>query len=204
MLNSFQYPSCLTKLTVHVEKWTLKQVQGDDVSYGGPGFHLATLGAQLPCRKAPLPPSRSREGVHCLARLLYHPHMPLNLTKIAFGAKSYEDLEGWYQGRTSIALTTRYRPTRFAEMAGGSLYWILQHAIVARSPLIGFSETADGRWAINLEPQLIRVAPKAKRAHQGWRYLKPELAPRDLDEGELAGDVIPGKLLRKLSNLGLV
>jgi hypothetical protein len=29
MLNSFQHPWCLTELTVPVEKWTRKQVQGD-------------------------------------------------------------------------------------------------------------------------------------------------------------------------------
>jgi len=130
--------------------------------------------------------------------------MPLHMTKIAFGAKSYEDLAGWYDNRGEIALTTRYRPTRHAELVGGSLFWILQHAIVARSPILGFRETADGRWNIDLEPRLIRVQPKAKRAHQGWRYLKDKDAPRDLNEGELAGDVIPGKLLRKLTNLGLV
>ena len=61
--------------------------------------------------------------------------MPLHLTKIAFGAKSYEHLEGWYRGRGAIALTTRNRPTRHEECVGGSLYWIINHAIVARSPI---------------------------------------------------------------------
>jgi hypothetical protein len=30
MLNSFQHPSCLPDRSVQAEKWTLKQVQGDD------------------------------------------------------------------------------------------------------------------------------------------------------------------------------
>lgn len=130
--------------------------------------------------------------------------MPLNMTKIAFGAKSYEDLAGWYAGREHIALTTRYRPKRHAELVGGSLYWIFQHAIVARSEILSFTETADGRWNINLVPSLIRVHPKAKRAHQGWRYLTQGQAPKDLAPGEMAGDAMPGKMVRDLSKLNLL
>ncbi len=130
--------------------------------------------------------------------------MPLHLTKIAYGAKTYLDLERWYDGREQVPIHTRYRPTRHDECIGGSLYWILDHALVARSSILGFTQQADGRWWINLEPRLIRVQPLAKRAHQGWRYLKPGQAPRDLEEGEAAGDAIPGRMLRKLSQLGLV
>lgn len=126
------------------------------------------------------------------------------MTKIAFGAKSYADLAGWYEDRDGIALTTRYRPKRYAELVGGSLYWILQHAMVARSEILEFRETTDGRWNILLEPKLIRVHPKAKRAHQGWRYLTQGKAPKDLAPGELAGDAMPGRMVRELSKLGLV
>ena len=130
--------------------------------------------------------------------------MPLNMTKIAFGAKSYDDLAGWYEGRSEIALTTRNRPTRHAEMIGGSLYWILNHALVARSEILGFTETPDGRWNINLKPELVRVHQQRKRAHQGWRYLKEDDAPRDVAPGEDIGDALPGKLAAKLERLGLV
>jgi len=131
--------------------------------------------------------------------------MPLHMTKIAFGAKSYEDLAGWYQGNTGTKkLTTRYLPKRHEEMKGGSLYWILNHALVARSRIIGFSQTDDGRWNIELEPVLIRTHPQPKRAHQGWRYLTDDKAPRDLAEGEDIGDALPGKLAAKLEKLGLV
>ena len=125
------------------------------------------------------------------------------MTKIAFGAKSYADLAGWYEGRKRIALTTRYCPKRHEELVGGSLYWILNHQLVARSRIIGFSETSDGRWNIDLEPELIRVHPVRKRAHQGWRYLKGD-PPRDLAEGEDIGDALPGKLAAKLERLALI
>jgi hypothetical protein len=130
--------------------------------------------------------------------------MPLNLTKIAFGAKSYDDLAGWYEEREVIRLTTRNRPTRHEEVVGGSLFWIINHAIVARSPITAFVKNEDGRWDICLEPKLIRVHQIPKRAHQGWRYLTEEKAPRDVAEGEDIGDALPGKLAAKLERLGLV
>ena len=129
--------------------------------------------------------------------------MSLHLTKIAFGAQSFGDIESWYAQRRSPNLTTRYRPTRWEECIGGSLYWIHQHAIVARSEILGFSETKTGRWSIDLEPRLIRVSPVPKRAPQGWRYLQID-PPRDLEDGEDIGDVLPGKLMGKLQRLGLV
>jgi hypothetical protein len=130
--------------------------------------------------------------------------MPLHMTKIAFGAKSYDDLAGWFENRREIRLTTRYLPKRHEEMAGGSLYWILNHQLVARAEILGFSKTDDGRWHINLKPELVRVHPQPKRAHQGWRYLAAENAPRDLAPGEDIGEVLPGKLAAKLEKLGLV
>ncbi len=129
--------------------------------------------------------------------------MPLHLTKIAFGAQSYGDIESWYAGRRSPHLTTKYRPTRWEECIGGSLYWIFQHNLVARSKITGFSQTDTGRWLIELEPRLIRVHPQPKRAHQGWRYLKGD-PPRDLAEGEDLGDMMPPDMMKDLSRLGLV
>ena len=130
--------------------------------------------------------------------------MPLNITKIAFGAKSYDDLAGWYERRADIRLTTRNRPTRHEEVVGGSLFWIINHAIVARSPITGFTKTNDGRWDICLAPTLIRVHQIPKRAHQGWRYLTDEKAPKDVADGEDIGDALPGKLAMRLERLGLV
>lgn len=129
--------------------------------------------------------------------------MPLNLTKIAFGAQSYGDIESWYAGRRSPHLTTKYRPTKWEQCIGGSLFWIHQHSIVARSEITGFSQGDDGRWRIELKPELIRVHPRPKRAHQGWRYLKGDV-PRDLAPGEDIGDALPGKLAAKLEKLALI
>ena len=131
--------------------------------------------------------------------------MPLHMTKIAYRATSLADLGEWFDGATpEKRLRTRYLPTRHAEMIGGSLYWIHEHALVARAAILGFEQRPDGHWDIRLENRLIPVHPRPKRAHQGWRYLADEDAPRDLDDGEVAGDAMPGKLVSELAKLGLV
>lgn len=131
--------------------------------------------------------------------------MPLNITKIAYGSESVAALREWLESHESEALmTTRYLPKRHEEMAGGSLYWIHEHAIIGRSPLIGFARREDGRWWIRLEPRLIAVHPRAKRAHQGWRYMDDKDAPPDIG-GDLDGsEPLPPRLVGELAKLGLV
>lgn len=133
--------------------------------------------------------------------------MRLHLTKIAFGCDSADDLAARLAQRSAegeVRLTTRYAPKRMEELDGGSLYWIHGNMIVGRSPLIGFEDNGAGRWWLKIEPRLILVAPLPKRAHQGWRYLADEDAPRDLIEGETSGDVLPSRIAAELGRLGLV
>ena len=129
--------------------------------------------------------------------------MPLSMTKIAYRTGGLDNLREWVEAGPEAHMTTRYLPRRHAEMIGGSLYWIIEHAIVARSEILGFEQREDRRWTIRLAPELVLVHPKAKRAHQGWRYLTERQAPPDLAEGEIAGDAMPGRLVRELSKLGL-
>jgi hypothetical protein len=89
-------------------------------------------------------------------------------------------------------------------MQGGSLYWIMEHALIGRSPIIGFAQREDGRWTIRLEPRLIAVETIPRRAHQGWRYLADENAPRDLSMLDGESHVLPARLVGELAKLGLV
>jgi hypothetical protein len=134
--------------------------------------------------------------------------MPLNMTKIAFGAESPAHLRerlAHYAEAGEVRLTTRYLPKRIAEMAGGSLYWIHGHVLIGRSPIIGFMENGAGRYWIRLEPRLIPVRSIPKRAHQGWRYLEEANVPPDLGSDEADGrDDMSPKMLGELMKMGLV
>lgn len=133
--------------------------------------------------------------------------MPLNMTKIAFGAESITTLRQWMESHAPLGearLTTRYMPKRHEEMVGGSLYWIHNRAIVGRSPLIGFMDNGQGRTWIRLEPKLIAVQSVARRAHQGWRYLEAADAPADLGGDSEGTEAMPAEMLGELARLGLV
>lgn len=131
--------------------------------------------------------------------------MPLHLTKIAHGCETVGVLREWLEAHAEEArLTTRYMPKRIDELSGGSLFWIHQHAIIGRSPMLGFEQREDRRWWIRLEPRLIPVHPRPKRAHQGWRYLSAEDAPEDIAGALEGGEVLPGRLVSELAKLGLV
>lgn len=134
--------------------------------------------------------------------------MPLNMTKVAYGAQSLDEVIGWFAGDgrrgagETARLTTRYLPKRHAEMIGGSVFWILKHQLVARSEILGFEEAEGGRVGIVISSKLVLVRPVPRRAHQGWRYLAAEDAPGDLDAGE-DSDVLPGHIAHELAKLGL-
>ncbi len=132
--------------------------------------------------------------------------MPLHLTKVAYGAQSLEEIHGWFAGRGSeVRLTTRYLPKRHEEIVpGGSLFWIFKHQLITRSPILRFEPAEGGRTHIVIEPRMIDLHPRPKRAHQGWRYLSDADAPVDLGAGEIAGDAMPVRLAGELARLGLV
>jgi hypothetical protein len=133
---------------------------------------------------------------------------PLHLTKVAFGAASVDHLAERLRIRSeegAVFLTTRYLPKRHVEVAGqGSLYWILKHQLVARSPILAFGEAEGGRIAIHIDPLLVMVQARPKRAHQGWRYLEGCDAPLDL-AGDASGIAeMPSALAGKLAELALI
>ncbi|GAA0730443.1 DUF1489 family protein [Sphingomonas sp. ABOLD] len=133
--------------------------------------------------------------------------MPLHLTKVAFACDSVDFLRSRLEARAAaggVALTTRYLPKRHAEIDGGSLFWILKHQLVGRSPILGFGEAEGGRTAILLEPKLVLVQARPKRAHQGWRYLEDADAPRDLGDLDGGADELPPSLMGELAGLGLL
>ncbi len=134
--------------------------------------------------------------------------MPLHLTKVAFGATSLDEFVARWRGREGeppYELGTRYLPKRWEEIAGqGSLFWILKHQLVARSPITGFGELPGGRVSIRLDPRLVLVQARPKRAHQGWRYLAGDDAPVDLGAGGDGVGALPPDLVGHLAGLALI
>src|SRR6201988_460476 len=123
--------------------------------------------------------------------------MALNLIKLCVGADSVRDLEDWIKQKLKDKKKngekpehihrTRMVPKRAAELVdGGSLYWVIRGEIMCRQRVRAIRPFVDkdgiGRWGVVLEPKVVRVEPRPHRAFQGWRYLAPKDAPRDLDK----------------------
>lgn len=134
--------------------------------------------------------------------------MPLHLTKVAFATRDVQHLAERLAARAAagpLVVTTRFLPKRHVEVAGqGSLYWILKHQLAARSAITGFGTAEDGRVAIELDPALVLVSARPKRAHQGWRYLEAGDAPPDLGGDSDGVDALPPQLVGRLAELALI
>jgi len=143
--------------------------------------------------------------------------MTLHIKKLCVGADRLEDLEAWRDhvvsadrragGPGVMTHVTRMFPRRSNELLdGGSLYWVIKGAIRARQAICDLQERVgdDGvaRCAIILEPDIISTELRPCRPFQGWRYLKPDAAPRDA--GLRATADLPAALREELSTLGLL
>jgi hypothetical protein len=139
----------------------------------------------------------------------------LHLQKLSVGTDCVEDLAAWQatpRAQTPDGLprhVTRMWPKRAEELlCGGSIYWVIKGTILCRQPILRLDahDGADGiaRCAIVLHPELTRVAATPRRPFQGWRYLKPADAPRDLAPGRAEEDALPPKLAAELAEIGLL
>ena len=132
----------------------------------------------------------------------------LHMSKVAVGCASVDTLERRQLARRTgefVPIATRFRPKRADELIGGSIFWIVKHRLVARQTILGFDVRAsDRKTLVQLDAELVRVRPQAKRAHQGWRYLEAADAPADLDGEDDGLAELPGPLTAKLSALALI
>ena len=140
----------------------------------------------------------------------------VHLIKLCVGADSVESLQAWIDWRAEQARaagkkpeqfhTTRMIPKRKDELLdGGSLYWVIKGSIQVRQHLLDIRPFRDSegiqRCDLIMEPRLILTEWQPRRPFQGWRYLKPEDAPKDLGSGEQS---ISPELRSDLSELGLL
>ena len=131
---------------------------------------------------------------------------PLHLTKVAFACRDLAALQNRIANRAAdgeLRVATRMRPKRAAELIGGNLFWIVKHRIVAGNAILRLEDREDGRIDIVCSAELVTVAPRPRRAHQGWRYLEDADAPSTEDDGSGLG-ALPPQLYGRLAALALV
>jgi hypothetical protein len=132
----------------------------------------------------------------------------LHLTKVAVGCRDVAALERRFAARAEggeVRVVTRMRPKRMPELLdGGCLYWIVQHRLVACVAILRFDDRPDGRIDIVCSERLQAIPPRPKRAHQGWRYLTHEDAPKPGDNDDTGLSLLPPALYGRLSALALL
>jgi hypothetical protein len=140
--------------------------------------------------------------------------MTSHIIKLAVGIRDVGHLDSVQRERAAArgeAATrrayTRHKPVRPDVLEDGSLYWVVQGVIRCRQRIVGFEDAADsdGRkyCLFVLDPELVPVVPTPRGPFQGWRYLKPEDAPADLERG-VDGELPPDEMLKELRSLGLI
>lgn len=144
----------------------------------------------------------------------------LHLMKLCVGADSVADHEAWIQSmlarKASLGLpreqlhTTRMMPKRKEELLEcGSLYWVTKGVMQSRQKILDIRPFKDEmgvkRCHIVLEPQIIHTRPQSRRAFQGWRYLKVQDAPEDINLDSSHEGLSPSSpMYKKLVELGLL
>ncbi|MCC5976372.1 MAG: DUF1489 domain-containing protein [Rubellimicrobium sp.] len=138
----------------------------------------------------------------------------IHLIKLSVGTEDVADLADWHKDRRSQGPdglprhVTRMWPKREGEVLnGGSIYWVIKGMVLCRQRIHRLDEVRGGdgilRCAIVLDPELVRVEPAMKRPFQGWRYLPPEDAPRDLARARKGEEALPPQLSAALAEIGV-
>ena len=104
---------------------------------------------------------------------------------------------------------TRNIPKRIDELIdGGSIYWVIKKYIKVRQRIWGIerhtNDEGKAYCAIQIDPELKQVVPRRQKAFQGWRYLRPEDIPTDLDTSQSKVANLPSALANELRELGLI
>ena len=142
--------------------------------------------------------------------------MPVQLIKLAVGVDDINHMAELQAARLKrqgvLVHVTRNTPKRADELlAGGSIYWVIKKFVRVRQRLTGLERgrDADGRpiCTVSLDPQLVLTELQEFRAFQGWRYLKTEDAPVDINRkkpGPNEENPLPGEMAAELRGLGLL
>ncbi|MCF6196232.1 MAG: DUF1489 domain-containing protein [Emcibacter sp.] len=141
--------------------------------------------------------------------------MTVHILKLCVGIDSVDHLIEVRKGRQNLLPDgtpynyhiTRFRPKRAEDVLdGGSIYWVIKGFVQVRQSIIGLEklETDTGvKCKIIMDTTLVRTESQPRRPHQGWRYLEPSDAPRDILDGQRT-DNLPRDMSDKLREMGLI
>ena len=133
----------------------------------------------------------------------------INLKKLAVGINSLEELKDFQilklKKNNEISVKTKNTPKRKPEILdGGSLYWIINNRFAIRQLVIDIRENIsyEGKkyCLIILDRKIIQVEKISQRPFQGWRYLKLNNSPKDINLN--LRKKIPEELSNHLSEIG--
>lgn len=140
----------------------------------------------------------------------------IHMVKLCVGVSSVEELEGYREerahwwgadyGEDVHVHRTRMMPKRGDEMEGqGSIYWVMSGTICCRQRILRLASYTDPEGKnycdIIMAPEIVRTVPYPKRPFQGWRYLRIEDAPPDMEAG---GNDNSAEIAAELARMGLI
>lgn len=140
----------------------------------------------------------------------------IHMVKLCVGVASVEELESyrnerahWWgadYGSEVHVHRTRMMPKRREEMEGvSSIYWVMSGMIGCRQRILELRPYTDAEGKdycdILMVPELVRTVPYPKRPFQGWRYLKPDDAPPDIESGANENSM---EIAAELAKMGLL
>jgi hypothetical protein len=137
----------------------------------------------------------------------------LHLIKLSVGIRDVEHLREVQAARLiadpPLLHRTRQWPKRAAEILdGGSIFWVVAGQLQCRQAIVDIrpDRRPDGSAcaALVLDQALVLVEPRPTKPFQGWRYLKPDVAPADFVEGSNAAGDLPSGLRLALRELCLL
>jgi hypothetical protein len=145
--------------------------------------------------------------------------MTVHLIKLCVGVDTVRELAEWQAERLTrleragkvpeLCHRTLQTPRRRDKVLdGGSLYWVIRGFVLVRQRVIDLRPDAkdDGTacCGIVLDPELVMTRPQARRAFQGWRYLRAEDTPPDRRTVRNEDDEMPPAMRAALRELRLI
>jgi len=86
-----------------------------------------------------------------------------------------------------------------------SIYWVMSGTICCRQRILRLAQYTNAEGIdycdIIMAPDIIRTLPYPKRPFQGWRYLRPEDAPPDMEGNDNENSA---EIAAELARMGLI